>query len=763
MIRLAIVLLAAAAAGHSQIETSTKPAAPVKPAAATSKPAVAAPKPAATKPATAERPVSRAKPGATRVPPSLDIPKLPEVKVIMASPQAVKQPSADTSLGLKPAAPREFAPLGVVQYALPNGMRVILHEDRRLPWVAGNLRLGTGSALDPPLKAGLAEMLMLTILSGGGRGSSRESQRNRIDSTGAILQADTGERASSLVFRSLSGSFDEVLGMVAAGVTDPSFDEDALEESRAQLRNRVGGRNNNIEQIVSRESHAAVLGKWAPPRLEYSTLANVGQEDLRLFHRQQNVPSAATLILTGDFSASEIRPRLETLFGGWKGAPGTKTPAPEAPSPSGLRFAEAVRAQAAAFALARTGPALGSPEYAPAAILAELLSGGSDSRLSELAKEKQSWTLKTVSNLDAAPGRPTIFTIRGVCDTPYPVDAMAGILDEAAEVRRGEVTDAAIEKARLTAMSIWAAQFPNALSRLTFDEGARRDGLPPDFAALHYKALSAVRKADVARVAETLLEPKSLHVTVVGNATLMNRPLAEFRSPVQPVDMTIPVAQPLEIRADPAAKERGQAWLAKVQAALGGAEKLSAVKDLEIMSKGTHLNTPLQLTDRWMAPGTIRQDQESQVGIVSAFYNGEIGWVGSVGRVAALSPAMLMQLRGEMLRVLPLLAMSGRDSARTVSHGGSNVLLITHTDGSAVRIYIDETTNLPARLVYQSVNAARLPAMAEETWSEWKESGGIKFPGKIVLRMDGRRAGEMTVESVKVNSGLKLADIERKP
>lgn len=750
MIRRTVLMAAMAVAAWPQAKPPVKPAAP---------------KPAVKAKAATPKPVSAPKPGSTPVPSAIDIPKLPEARVThVSAASTARQPSADLTLGLKPPAPREFAPLATHQFTLANGMQVILHEDPRIPWIAGNLRIGAGTVLDPPLKAGLAEMLLRTIRSGGPRNSTRAAHQEKIESLGAVWQADAGDGTSSLVFRSVSGALDEVLALAASSVIDPSFDEDALEESRAQIRNRIGARNNSLELIVTRESRDAVLGGLAPPRPEFSTLANSGQEDLRLFHRQHYSPATSALILSGDFSATAIRPRIEALFGGWKAPPlVAKTEAPGLPAPAGVQFAETVRAQAAGFAMARTGPALGSPESAGAAVLAELLSGGTSSRLAQLAQSKPSWTLKTVSTLETSPGRPTIFTIRGLCDTPYPVDAMLGIVDDAASIRRGEVTDAAIDAARRAAMSAWIAQFPNPLSRLTFDESARRAGLSPDFTAAHFKALAAVRKADVARAAQTLLDPKTLHVTVAANSTLMNRPLAEFREPVKTIDLTIPVARPLEAKASPEAIERGKAWLAKVRVAVGGAEKLAAVKDLEIVSKGTHLNSTIQLTDRWLAPGTLRQDQETQPGVTSVFYNGEIGWIGSVGRVSALSQAMLLQVRGELLRVLPLLVASDLDPARTVSHAGSNVLLITGANGTAVRVFIDEATDLPARLVYQSINAAGLPAMAEETWSEWTESGGIKFPGKIVLRMDGRRAGEMTVTSIKVNSGLKVADIERKP
>lgn len=696
----------------------------------------------------------------------LDIPKLPEVRTRASNPAQSGRPAeADFSLGLPQPPVREFAPLATGHFDLPNGLHVVLHEDRRAPWIAGSLRVETGSAADPPLKAGLAELTLRTIRLGGARGIGKDAWQENLETLGAVLQADAGERSSALVFRCLSSNFLPVLEMVSKAMTDPAFDEDALEESRGALRSRVAGRNNTVEGIVIREVQAAALGEWMAPAADFSTLANTGPEDLRVFYRSHYGPTAATLIVTGDFAPAEVRGRIEALFGSWQTAakPAAKPAQVTAPAAAGVRFAQLSRAQTAGFAFARIGPAAGSTAAAASSVLAELLTGGSSSRMALLGRSKSSWLLRTTAGFEVNTARPGLFSVRAICDTPYPVEAMKAILDDAALVRKGDFSDAAAFAARRTALGVWTAQFPNALSRLSFDEGARRAGLGADFAARHFKAMSEVKKADLVAAAQLLLDPAGLHAAVAANATLMNRPLTEFRAEIQPVDLSIRSAQPLQAITDPEAIARGKQWLARIQAALGGAEKLAAVKDLEILSKGTHHDVAVTITDRWIAPGILRQDQETQTGVTSVFYNGEIGWVGSAGRLSPLSQGMLGQVRGELLRLLPRLATSDRDPGRTVSHGGSNVLMITGERGTAVRIYVDEATNLPARLVYQSVSGAGLPATAEETWSDWIESGGLRFPGRIVLRVDGRRAGEVTVSSVKVDSGLKAADLERKP
>jgi hypothetical protein len=526
----------------------------------------------------------------------------------------------------------------------------------------------------------------------------------------------------------------------------------------------VASRNGAVEIIVAREILDSALAGYMPPRVEYATLANIGREEIETFHKRHVTPAGTTLILSGDFNTAELRPKVEALFGDWKPGPAPPVAARPGPArPAGVRFAELARSQSAAFAIGTAGPQLGSPDAAAASILSEVLTGGPNSVLQELARRHPSWQLRPRAGLELALDRPGLFSIRGLTDTPYPVEAVNAILGAAEQVRNGGVTDAAIEAARKIATSGLISQFPSAMARLSVDESARRSGIGSDFAAGHWRALQSATRADVLRVARSLLDPQVLHIVVAGNATLLNRPVSEVREPVKQIDLSIPAAQPLQASTDPAAIEQGKAWFARLQSALGGIDKILAIKDLEVVSKGTQGLQPIQITDRWIGPGTIRQDQETPAGVISVFYNGEIGWIGTVGRIAPLNQSMLMQARGELLRLLPLLAASDRNPARSVSHAGGNAIVITGPNGTAVRLYVDESTNLPVRLVYASVTPAGLPSTAEETWSDWIESGGLKFPGKSIVRMDGRQVGSFAVTSVKVNSGLRVADLEKKP
>jgi hypothetical protein len=53
--------------------------------------------------------------------------------------------------------------------------------------------------------------------------------------------------------------------------------------------------------------------------------------------------------------------------------------------------------------------------------------------------------------------------------------------------------------------------------------------------------------------------------------------------------------------------------------------------------------------------------------------------------------------------------------------------------------------------------------VTEETWSDFREVAGIKVPFKITITEGGRKYADVTVTGFRVNSGLKLTDLDKRP
>ncbi len=706
-------------------------------------------------PAAAQTP---ARPGGIR--------KIPAVKPAPrpAAPAASALP--DTALGLR-AAPRGFAPLAPVEAALPNGLRLLLVSDRRLPWVTGSLVVHTGTLADPADRAGLTEVAARALRgSGGGAGLDPDATEDRLERAGIDIAVEVGESALTYTLRCPSGALDGALAILGPMISTATPVPEAIDRARAVLRDRVSARNANAEAVAAREAAADLLGASAPPRPEFETLNNIGPEDVRSLLAKHVTPGNAVLILGGDFDPAAARAAVEKAFGAWSGAAPqpVSAPAAEPRKPAGMRLADLAYLPSAVFALSRRAPGLGDPMGPAVLVLAELAGGaGNQSRIAWLAHEHPSWSLRGRASWEAAPNRPGIFAIRGTADSSYPVEALRGLFEKMEEIRAGSIDEAGLAQARARAISAWTGRLSLAPLRLAYDETAVRAGLPAGHSAAFLRGLHAVTKADVAAAAKTLLDPAGFHLALLTNATISNRPLSDLREPALPIDLTIAPARPFDAKTDPASLEEGRKQLARFQEALGGRARLAALRDFTIVSEGTHLGVPVKVWDRWLGPATYRQDQETGGSRVSVFYDGEIGWVGTPGRVGPLPPYVLTQVRGELFRLPPLLASSDSDPKRTVSHSGGNILVIRNDRDQAARLYLDESTGLPGRLTYRSANTSGAPVSVEEIWTEWKDFGSIKFPTRILVRHDGTKVGDMTVTEVKTGSGITKEEMERKP
>ena len=174
--------------------------------------------------------------------------------------------------------------------------------------------------------------------------------------------------------------------------------------------------------------------------------------------------------------------------------------------------------------------------------------------------------------------------------------------------------------------------------------------------------------------------------------------------------------------------------------------------------------TPITVHDRWLQGDVYRQDQIFASGTPrSYFYNGRFAWLGVPGYVDPMPPDVLAQVRGEVFRLLFRLALSDRDPKRQVAAPGGNVILVNAGDKYSVRIHVDPKTNLPQRVLSRWALASGAVVSIEETLSGWREFDGVQWPTRIETRRNGRKSDDVTVVEARFNTGLKAADLERKP
>jgi hypothetical protein len=329
------------------------------------------------------------------------------------------------------------------------------------------------------------------------------------------------------------------------------------------------------------------------------------------------------------------------------------------------------------------------------------------------------------------------------------------------------VTDQELQTAKDTVLNGFVFFFDRPSKTLNRLVQYQYYGYPRDFIFQYQKAIAAVTKADVLRAAKEHFKPEELTFVAVGNPSEFGTPLSALGLPVSPIDLTIPEPKQTTAKADPASLAKGKQELQRSQKALGGAEKLAAVKDLEyhadveVQSPGGPVMQVKQ-TNSYLATGAMRQEIELPFGKQFIYSDGNTGWLKGMQGPQNLSPAVLRQVRGEIFRQIARLMLSDRDADRTVNYAGGGVIEISAKDGPSVQLQVDESSGVPLKLAYQE-NGAGGPGSVEQTYSDWRDVDGLRLPFQWTVVQGGKKFAEVKIQDYKINSGLTEEMLSKKP
>ena len=356
---------------------------------------------------------------------------------------------------------------------------------------------------------------------------------------------------------------------------------------------------------------------------------------------------------------------------------------------------------------------------------------------------------------------PGTFEASGSTKSLSTTATFVAIKEEIERIRTTEVSDQELKTAKETVENGFVFNFDTRSKTLSRMMTYEYFGYPKDFIFEYQKAIASVTKADILRVAKEQLRPRDMVIVAVGNPKDFDKPL-DTLGKVTPIDLTIPEIKQESVKTDTETLEKGKQLLQKVQQALGGADKLAAVKDMtevaEMQLDASVGGMKMKQTNQWLAPGLFRQEAEGPFGKLTSFTNGKNGWIKSAQGDRALVGPMLKQAQGEIFRSYFHLLTSDRDPDRTVNYAGPGTVEIADKSGNSLRLTVDESTGVPLGTSY---NGPQGPM--EEQWSDLRDVSGMKAPFKITLRQGDRKLADVTIQEIKVNTGTTEEQLSKRP
>lgn len=281
------------------------------------------------------------------------------------------------------------------RYTLPNGLTVMLLEDHRLPQVVVDVWFGVGSFDDPPGASGFAHLFEHLMFKG--TPAVPEGQFDaRMEAAGARNNASTGDDRTNYYAWGTSNTLDLLLYLEADRMTGLEITQAKLDTEREVVRNE---RRQNYEDAPYGRIWLDLPEMMFPVEHPYH-LSGIGtHEDLMAatldtvtgFYRGWYQPGNATLVVAGDFDTAWVKGRIAHWFGGIPaGAVQEHLTPPVVSTPVERERTVTDAVQLPATIHAWHSPSLFAPGDAEMDVLADLLAGGADARLTRrLVHEEQ--------------------------------------------------------------------------------------------------------------------------------------------------------------------------------------------------------------------------------------------------------------------------------------------------------------------------------------------------------------------------------------
>jgi len=473
-------------------------------------------------------------------------------------------------------------------FTLSNGLKVFVVKNAKLPRVSFTLVLERDPIMGGD-KSGMTgfvgEMMMA-----GTTNRTKDQLDQEVDFIGASLSASS----TSMFASSLKKHQGKVLELMADVLYNPVFPQDELDKLKKQALTGLAQSKDNPNAISSRLSSAVLYGKNHPygESSNETTINNIEVEDVKKYYATYFKPNIAYLAIVGDMDKVEAEKVVKQYFGNWKqgDVPKFTYPMPERASKRAVALVD--RSSSVQSVINLTQPVkmkIGDDDYIASRLLNQILGGGSASRLFMNLREDKGYTYGAYSSIGADKLVATISASASV-RTEVTDSAVYEFIYEIQNLVENGVTEEELAKAKAELSGSFGRSLEQPSTVANFALNTDRYKLPKDYYATYLQKLNALTVADINATAKRLIEPDKFIITTVGNGAEIKEKLAQFGEVTMYDNMGMP-AKELTADADMTAEKILDTYLK----AIGGVDKVKAIKTAKITMDANVMGTPLNL------------------------------------------------------------------------------------------------------------------------------------------------------------------------
>ncbi|WP_242183408.1 pitrilysin family protein [Sphingomonas sp. CARO-RG-8B-R24-01] len=414
-----------------------------------------------------------------------------------------------------------------VEFALSNGMRIVVVEKHDLPLLTA-LLVGRGGGANDPARLPGVNSLAADLLTKGTATRSATDIAQQIETLGGAISSDASWDGSTIDITVKADQAAPALDILADVARNPAFKPDEIERARTQAIDGVQVAIKNPSQLAGLVASRTVLGDTAyghPLEGTPASLKAISAGDLRGAYTATWAPAQTTLVMVGDVTVAKARQLAETAFANWRAtatAPAA-APAPAYPKPR-VVVVDLPGAGQAGVVVGRPGLARNDPRFYPTAVANTILGGGFSSRLNQEIRIKRGLAYGAGSSLQAG-RQPGLIAGRTSTKNPSAPETVSIILAEMKRLGAEAVTPAELE----TRKAVLVGNFGRATETTGGIAGTVGgyvvQGVPLSELGAYVSKVAAVDPAAVQAAAGALLDPAAASIVVVGDAKDFLAPL----------------------------------------------------------------------------------------------------------------------------------------------------------------------------------------------------------------------------------------------
>lgn len=415
---------------------------------------------------------------------------------------------------------------------LPNGLRVILLRDSKVPTFTAQMVILSGGLADKSDYRGLASFTAALLREGTTKRSSKDIAE-QVDSLGGTLTSNSGfsSMTSTVSASGLVENLDQTFDLFADVIRNPAFPAEEVEKYKARTLAQLQFQRSSPQFLAQERFSRAIYGDHpaaivAPP---VESLKKLSSKDLAAFHSTYYRPNNAILAIVGDVTLKELLPKIEKAFGDWQKADVPATSIPAAPAQAGSRILLIDRPGSVqtVLTLGTLGIERNSPDYFSLLLADKILGGGPAARLFLNLREDKGYTYGAYSNFGGSRFRGTWASSSEV-RTDVTEGAMKEFMFELKRLRDEKVSAEELDNAKRAIVGSFALSLEQPQSLLQNIITQKLYDLPADYWDTYPQKVAAITSDDIQNVAQKYIDLDHMQIVAVGDAAKARDVLAKY-------------------------------------------------------------------------------------------------------------------------------------------------------------------------------------------------------------------------------------------